>query len=105
MEDVMGKIEKILGDEESMKQVSELAQMFMNGSNDGKNLPDTDSVMKLTGIMSNFTQNDKNTDLINALKPHLKEERQKKADRAVKVLRLISVLNTAKENGLLNDII
>ena len=81
----MGKIEKILTDEESMKQISELAQMFMDGNGStgetGKSLPDTDSLMKLTGIMSTLSQGDKNTELINALKPHLKEERQKKADR------------------------
>ena len=55
--------------------------------------------------MGNFSQNDKNTELLMALKPHLREERQIKVDKAVKMLKLMTVWNTAKESGLLNDII
>ncbi|MDE6797576.1 MAG: hypothetical protein K2J36_06155 [Ruminococcus sp.] len=127
MEDTMEKIGKILSDEESVRQLTELAQILMNdnknnnnnnnnsnGSNDcdnnnsinnNGNMPDIAKMMQLTELMGNFSQNDKNTELLMALKPHLKEERQIKVDKAVKMLKLMTVWNTAKESGLLNDII
>lgn len=123
----MEKIGKILSDEESVRQLTELAQILMNdnknnnnnnnnsnGSNDcdnnnsinnNGNMPDIAKMMQLTELMGNFSQNDKNTELLMALKPHLKEERQIKVDKAVKMLKLMTVWNTAKESGLLNDII
>lgn len=33
MDDLMGKIQEMLSDEESMKQISELAQMFSSSDN------------------------------------------------------------------------
>ena len=43
-------------------------------------------------------------ELLLALKPHLKEEKQKKVDKAVKILKLIAVWNIAKESGMLEDL-
>ena len=48
---------------------------------------------------------DSNTQLLMALRPHLKVERQERVDRAVKLMKLIAVWNAAKESGLLNDIL
>lgn len=113
----MEKIGKILSDEESVKQLSELAQLLMNNNSgenvpeekkcDGNenNIPDIGKIMQLTELMGTFSQNDRNTDLLLALKPHLKEERQQRVDKAVKMLKLLAVWNVAKESGLLNDII
>ena len=125
MEDTMEKIGKILSDEESVRQLTELAQILMNNNdnknstnnnnitdcdinnsnNNNVNVPDIAKMMQLTELMGNFSQNDKNTELLMALKPHLREERQIKVDKAVKMLKLMTVWNTAKESGLLNDII
>lgn len=124
MDDTMEKIGKLLSDEESMKQLSELAQLLMNetkssesgnntdntdnndcGENDGGSFPDIGSIMKITELMGKFSQSDKNTELLLALKPHLKEERQQKVDKAIKLLKLMAVWNIAKETGLLNDIL
>lgn len=118
----MEKIGKILSDENSVRQLTELAQILMNenNSNDNNNcnndnssesnnninnIPDISKIMQLTELMGNLSQNDSNTELLMALKPHLKEERQLKIDKAVKMLRLVTVWNAAKESGLLNDII
>lgn len=113
----MEKIGKLLSDEESMKQLSELAQLLMNSDSDGNvpeekkcsdnnnNMPDIAKIMQLTELMGTFSQSDRNTELLMALKPHLKEERQQKVDKAVKMLKLFTVWNVAKESGLLNDII
>ncbi len=54
-------------------------------------------------VMSALKSNDKdNSDvkLLMALKPHLSEERQKKADNAAKMLKLASLLPLIKESGL-----
>lgn len=127
----MGKIGQLLSDEESVKQLSEIAQMFMSEAaaaspDDGaanKNEEHTDSIsensdessaspsgtfdfsslMKLQGLMGAFGKSDKNTELLLALKPHLKEEKQIKVDKAVKLLRLLAVFNVMKESGMLKD--
>ena len=120
----MDKISGLLSDEESVRQLSELAKMFMSesgekapegesaetsespDSSDGGGaggMPDIDTLLKLTSLAGAFTQNDRNTELLMALKPHLGEEKQKKVDKAVKLLRLIAVWNIAKESGLLKD--
>ena len=51
---------------------------------------DMNMIMKLQQMMGKFNSHDKNTDLIMALKPHLKPERQSKADDAIKIMRLRS---------------
>ena len=123
MDDVMDKVSGLLSDEESVRQLSELAKMFMSDVNgeptdtaeeapvedsagsDGGGMPDIETILKLTSLAGAFTQSDKNADLLLALKPHLGEEKQKRVDRAVKLLKLIAVWNMAKESGLLKDII
>lgn len=120
MEDIMGKLGELLSDEESVRQLSELAQMLMSensgseGSGNEKEpgegesreagIPDLGALMKLTGLFGALSQTDKNTELLLALKPHLSEERQKKVDKAIKLLKLIAVWNMAKESGLLNEL-
>ncbi len=130
MDDIAEKISSLLADEESMRQIKELAAMFSSGNmEDGtsagsaeggeENFPPKDStgsetsaggefpninfaaIMQLMGAMS---QSDKNCDLLLALKPHLCAERQAKIDKAVKLLKLYNLFITAKESGLLNDL-
>lgn len=102
----MDKLSSVLSDEESLKQIAELAQMMMSedGGEENKNIPDISSIMKLGGIAGAFSQNDRNTELLLALKPHLSDERQKKVDNAVKILRLVAVWNAAKESGIIDEL-
>jgi hypothetical protein len=126
MDDLMGKIQEMLSDEESVKQLGELAQMFSSSGNNEKqenvnekkpvqnNVPDSDSgfdmgdfdftkILKVQEIMSQAT-NDKSAELLLALRPLLKEEKQAKVDKAVKMLKLFAVWTILKDSGLLNDI-
>ncbi|MCR5600197.1 MAG: hypothetical protein K6G33_05585 [Ruminococcus sp.] len=114
MDDIMSRISGLLSDEESVKQLSELAQMLVSEENketeekteqSSEVEPDIGSLLKLTSLISAASQQDKNTDLLLALKPHLGEEKQKRVDKAIKLMRLIAVWNIAKENGLLQDLI
>lgn len=123
MEDMTAKIKEILSDKESMKQLNELAQMFSssnlsensNESESGKDdsrcessenssfdMPDIGMIMKFQEVMSK-TENDKNADLLVALKPLLRKERQQRINKAVKILKLLAVWNVLKDSGLLND--
>lgn len=117
MDDMASKIQEVLSDKESMKQLQELAQMFSSSEEEKSedNSHSTDSqqdnifpdfdismLMKLQGIMGQ-TQNDNTAGLLIALKPLLKEERQHKVDKAVKILRLLAVWDILKESGLMND--
>lgn len=97
--------------------LSQLSNMFGGGSSE--NQDDTDNeeqqesssqpdfggldlnmLLKVQNMMGKMKTDDKNTNLILALKPHLKPERQKKADDALKIMRLISILPLLKESGL-----
>lgn len=119
MDDIMGKIEELLSDEESMKQLSELAKMMMSGdesseeddadcsSSQEKNESpgfDFSAVMKIGGLLGAASSDDKNTGLLLALRPHLSPNRREKLDKMVKLLKLIAVYKVAKESGLIDEL-
>lgn len=64
---------------------------------------DFSMLTKLQDIMGAVSQKDKNTDLLLALKPHLKEERQQKIDKAIKIMKLLAVWKVLKDSGMLKD--
>ena len=112
----MNRINDILKDEESLRQLSELAEMLRTGdvqeectesSNSAEplNMPDMGMMLKITSLAGAMNTQDKNTELLMALRPHLSEKGQLRLDRAVKLLKLIAVYEAAKESGMLNDFI
>lgn len=121
MDDVMNKISGILSDEESLRQLSELMQMINSGEvpDCGENaeeqaaesdcggesgMPDMEMIMKLMTIVGTLNQQDKNTELLIALRPHLGSEKQKRLDKAMKLLKIAAVYSAAKESGALNNL-
>ena len=97
-----------------MRQIKELAEMFSsagdssppqdtppNGSDSSGLNIDPLALMQLAGT---FSQKDDACELIAALKPFLSDEKQTKADRAMKMLRLYNVFTVMKESGMLNDL-
>lgn len=132
MDDMIGKIGELLSDGESMKQLSELAQMLMTGtaseetSSDSESEKETEnekstdsgslsdllpkgfdfsSIMKIQNIMGAMKQKDKNSELLLALKPHLSDEKKEKIDKAIKILKLLAIWNIIKENEILKDLL
>lgn len=120
MEDLFGKMQELLSDPESMKQISELAQMLRNEtdtasapsveerscetSDSGGGLPfDPMMLLQLGELWQNSQKQDENTALLMALRPHLRSERREKVDRAVRLLRLMTIWNTLKESGMLQN--
>ena len=74
------------------------------GNQDGGFGFDIGTIMQLQGLMQAVPSNDKNAELLLALKPHLKEEKHAKVDEAVKLLKLFALWTVVKESGLLNSI-
>ena len=75
-----------------------------NSSSDNGLGFDIGTLMQLQGLMQSVSSNDKNTELLLALKPHLKEDKQIKVDKAVKLLKLLALWTVVKESGLLKSI-
>ena len=126
LDDMAKKIQSLLNDEESMKQIQELAEMFgggmglgQNNSGGGGNTPPppppsdsqspSDSLfgsidpMAIMQLSAAFSKKDPNCDLILALKPLLSKDKQQKADNAVKMLRLYNVYTAMRESGIFSE--
>jgi len=109
VEDIMGRISELLSDEESVKQLSELAQMLVSEegaeNENTSEQPDLSSLMKLTSLVGAASNDTRNTDLLLALKPHLGADKQKRVDKAIKLMKLLAMWNIAKNSGLLQELI
>lgn len=87
--------------DEDMAKIQSVAQSLMN--NNQKPEPpksagsfDDGTISRLMSVMGQMNREDDRTRLINDLKPLLSEERRKKADDAVKFLRLMELLPLLK---------
>lgn len=121
MEDLFGKMQELMSDPESMKQLSELAQMLQSETQDcdaSENETEENTaeeslfggipfdpimLMKLGEMLGGTQKPDDNTALLLALRPHLRSQRRERVDRAVKLLRLITIFGTLKESGMLQN--
>lgn len=63
---------------------------------------DFNTLMLMQRALSAFSQEDHNTELLRALKPHFSAERAKKVDDAIRILQLIRLLPLVKDLGLLD---
>ena len=112
------KIQSILSDEESMRQIKELAALF-GGELTSVTAPAAENPLpsdntagfdmginpaQIMGIMSAFSKSDSGCNLIAALKPLLSADKQLKADRAIKMLKLYNVYTAMKDSGMLNNL-
>jgi hypothetical protein len=57
-------------------------------------------LMKAGELFALFNSPDKNTELLRALKPHMREENREKIDTAIKVIKLTALLPFLRESGL-----
>ncbi|EGC04174.1 MULTISPECIES: hypothetical protein [Ruminococcus] len=108
----MNKIQSVLNDEESMKQIRELAGMLSTDQPSAGEQPamptapqaetDIDPVrlMQLGQVLRSASREDDNVRLLNALRPLLREETQLKLDRVIKLYRLMNLYPALKQSGL-----
>ena len=98
----------ILKDEESLNKVQALAQQLGIGGEVQKAESDdnSDDLKRVMSLISRFKNQgeDNRTRLLLALKPILSEERAKRVDGAVKLLKLIQLLPLLKETDLFSSL-
>lgn len=123
MDDIAAMISQFLNSEEGMQQLKSVSQALGLGDitpqpqQNGGGIPfsaptgqaaappiDINTVMMLQRAMSAMGQEDKNTELLRALKPHFSPERAKKVDDAIKIMQLIRILPLAKEMGIFDKL-
>ena len=118
MENLLGKMQELLSDPESMKQISELAQMFKSGEmeNPIADSPPTapapeinpgfdPNMLLKVGELFSQQEEDKNTALLLALRPHLGQTRQVKLDKAVRMLKLWHIWKQLQASGMLQNLL
>lgn len=71
------------------------------GGSNSFGMPDLSQLSAIVPILQAFNSKDERLDFIYALKPLLSEERQKKADEATKLVKLMSVLPLLRERGIM----
>ncbi len=117
MDDIAGKISALLNDPDGIEKIKAVASTLLSdgstksepeASDDGGfSLPDGLDIGKIMGLASVFGNqgNDRRSELLLALKPHLSAERRERVDKAVKLLKIAAVLPILKEQGLLDFIL
>jgi hypothetical protein len=106
MENIKNIASSFLGDSKSKPQPQpppekkeDTQQGFPDLSSLG--MPDLSQLSALVPVLQAFNQPDSRLDFINALKPLLSQERQQRADEALKLVRLLSVLPLLRERGIM----
>ncbi len=72
------------------------------GSGEGVDI-DPEQLLKILDIVSKLGGDDKNMELLKALRPLLREENRQKLDRAAQLMRIVSILPVLRDSGLLGD--
>ncbi len=117
MDDMSQGISKILEDPDSMQKIKEMANSLF-GNEENKNEQKKEAQKQSFSGLDAFGDgldmgmllkigkalksggNDHRSDLLLALKPHLSEKRRDRVDKAVKILRLVSLLPLIKDSGI-----
>lgn len=113
MDDMAEKITSLLSDPDGMEKIRKMAEGLFGDKekapdppqeSGGLSLPDGFDPAKLMGILSSLSGKgpDDRSALLLALKPHLSPERRDRVDRAVKLLKLASLLPLLRSEGLLD---
>ncbi len=117
MDDISQKISSILNDPESFETIKNIADSLMGDgaaqyeptkqSGDFSQLfgelstEQMGSIMRVMGALNSKT-GDNRTALLLALKPHLSQMRRDRVDKAVKLLKIASVMPLVTESGIFN---
>lgn len=117
MADFSEMLQNILQTEEG-KQGFAQAMSMLDGKNESSNKEhqsnnlgsdsfpiDPNMLIKMQQLFSQIPKHDKNTEFIRALKPLLKPERRTKADEAIKMMKIFSMLPILQKSGMLGQIL
>ena len=128
MDDIVAELSSFIESKEGMDTIKNLASSLMSGDGDVSSMLSSlmsngaesvisppkkeepadlpgfapDQLASIMGVMSalNKSEDDARTRLLLALKPHLSEKRRERVDRAIKLMKLISIMPLITESGL-----
>jgi hypothetical protein len=104
MENIKQAASSFLGGQSNTTQAQKEKSDNKNAFTDGLSslgMPDLSQLAGLTPVLQAFNSQDERVEFINALKPLLSQERRSKADEAMKLVKLMSVLPLLRERGLM----
>lgn len=95
--------------EEDINQLKNVAGTIFGSGNQQEQQqntqkPENDIFQSIGEIGKMFSHDDDRTSLIKALKPMLSEDKQKKADEAIKILRLMQIVPLLRDSGFLKGL-
>ncbi len=103
------KDEESNGDNDISSLLSNLISSNSQPSNESENSANTDinpntlqMITKIMPILSSVKKEDKNTYLLNSLRPFLGSARKKKLDESIKMMQMMKILPLLKDTGILN---
>lgn len=116
MDDLTSKIAELLQSPDGMEKVKSIASSLLANNekadiaeNKSEGLPQLpfspdqfSVIMKMSKLFKDDSANDKHSKLLIALKPHLNDERQKRVDNAIKILKLIKMWPLIQESGIIS---
>jgi len=116
MDDLSEKIAQLLSDEESMRKLGQMAAMFGLGNAGEKEAAppapaQEESALQLTKFMplihalQSASVESQDAALLRALRPYLSPEKQRRADDAMRLLKLLSILPAVRDAGLLEGVL
>lgn len=126
MDDLGSKLSELLSSPDGMSKIMDVASQLGLGTNKGTesdaekgtpSLPaaseggevpanlDVNLLMNMQRALSSMNKNDKNTELLRALKPHFSSERRGKVDEALRILQLVNMLPMLQESGLFGSLL
>lgn len=109
MDDISSLLSSVLENPELTEKLKEVAGSVLGGEPEQpkkESAPPINSdlisvVSKFAPILSAINEEDNNTRLLNALKPFLEDERQKKIDEAIKIMHILHILPMLKKEKIL----
>ncbi len=121
MDNIADKLTELLNSPSGMEKIKSAADVLLNSdetdTKEPENSPEDDIFSD--GILDNIeniqkfmriaellksSENDKRTKLLLSLKPHLSENRARRVDKAVLMLKIASLIPVLKEEGILSAI-
>ncbi len=104
MDDLSTALGELLNNPETVSKIGEMAKNLFP-EQEVKSDESSVDMMKIMSLINKFknTGENENQRLLLALKPHLSDERQKKVDVAVKILKLLELMPILSESGLLEN--
>lgn len=121
MDNIADKLTELLNSPSGMEKIKSAADVLLNSDeadakepeasseddifSDGilDNIENIQKFMRIAELLKN-SENDKRTKLLLSLKPHLSENRARRVDKAVLMLKIASLIPVLKEEGILSAI-